>query len=39
MVPDLEMNSAGFAGSGLDGGTLDHFDNTEEARFSITAMI
>ena len=28
MVPDLEMNSAGFAGSGLDGGTLDHFDNT-----------
>lgn len=28
MVPGLEMNSAGFAGSGLDSGTLDHFDNT-----------
>ena len=27
-VPGLEMNSAGFAGSGLDAGTLDHFDNT-----------
>ncbi len=27
-VPGLEMNSAGFAGSGLDAGTLNHFDNT-----------
>ena len=27
-VPGLEMNSAGFAGSGLDAGILDHFDNT-----------
>ena len=28
LVPGLEMNSAGFAGSGLDAGTLNHFDNT-----------
>lgn len=28
LVPGLEMNSAGFAGSGLNTGILDHFDNT-----------
>ena len=29
LIPDLEMNSAGFAGSGLNKDVLDQFDNTD----------